>query len=178
VAGKSAMKHIVVDTGYLLHLFDVDGRSDIQGRDRVRALFVAEAREGSIFYVSVPVVFELCNFIAQVRDGASRRRLASQIKSAIEGSLSIAAPWTIAPFEGDDSMRDWVDVLSAALSEFDEEFVHQEIGLTDIAVLRCANKLKDLMTNRPHPQPHVHIWTLDRQLKAREPDAEVDAFLG
>lgn len=172
------MKHIVIDTGYLAHLFDVDGRSDAQKRDRVRQLFLEEAHRGSVFYVSVPVIFELCNFVSQVGHGASRRRLAEQIKSAVEQSLTSSAPWTITPFEGDDSMRDWIEVLSSALTVFSNEFAHQEIGLTDIAVVRCAEKLKNVMSERPHPQPNVHIWTVDQALKSREPDTETNPYLG
>lgn len=172
------MKHIVVDTGYLLHLFDVDGRTDPVSRDRVRDAFKNEAASGGIFYVTVPVVFELCNFISQVSDGTSRRRLAANLRDAVAESLSSSVPWTITPFEGDDSMRDWVEVLASAVNEFSEEFAHQEIGLTDLAVLRCANRLKTVVRERPNPKPLVHIWTVDGDLKAREPDIEIGAFLG
>lgn len=171
------MKHIVCDTSYLLHLLNVDGRSEEAKRDRILRKFGDEAKLGSIFYVPVPVIFELSNFVSQVGIGSSRRRLASAVRDAVEGSLARSIPWTIAPFEGDDSMRDWVDVLRAAVSEFDEEFAIQQIGLTDIAVVRCALKLSDVVSHNPDPRPLVHIWTCDSDLKAREPDTEVDAYL-
>lgn len=172
------MKHIILDTSYLLYLFNVDNHSNDYANGVIKERFRNEYASDSVFYVPVPVIFELCNFIAQVASGTRRRNLAHEVKSAIEGSLQNTIPWTILPFEGDNSMTDWVTVLNDALTVFNNEYVQSEIGLTDIAVIRQSNSLRTAVSNRPQPRPLVHIWTTDHVLKSHEPDTERNAFVG
>lgn len=172
------MKHLVIDTGYLHHLLQVDGYSDPISCAKVRGMFEKEAKAGSVFYVSVPVVYELCNAISRVPDGGRRLQLATSVLDAISSSLENQSPWFIIPLEGDNSMVEWRASLELALGEFRWDFASQGIGLTDLTVLRHARDIARSNGTRPEPRPCVHIWTVDVALKCHEPDPEDRPFVG
>jgi len=69
----------VIDTSYLLELFEVPKSSDPQAVTEVRKRY-AEAVEGSArLFVPLPCLLELANHIADVPQGDLRHRLANNL---------------------------------------------------------------------------------------------------
>jgi hypothetical protein len=77
---------LVVDTSYLLELLKVPGRFDPAFSERVKQKFREAVAAGHRLYVPFPVIFELANHIALVRDGGgtqAARGLAGEDRSEL-----------------------------------------------------------------------------------------------
>lgn len=169
--------HFVVDTSYLDVLLDIDGYSSASARPLVLAHVRTLLEQGSVLYVPVPVVFEICNHIAHVVDGNVRLRLAEQFVAAVKSSISDGVPWKITAHYGDELLSSLAESLDIALTRFRADYVASRIGLTDVAIIREAERLATAMEIYPQPRPPVHILTNDRTLKAHEPEPQPDALL-
>lgn len=168
---------IVVDTSYLLELFKVPGSFTAQANIAIRARFDAAFGASARLYVPVPVIFELANHIADVADGAARRRLSMELAQTIKSCHDTSIPWLIVPTSGDEILEDLSNVL-ALCDSFSTEFAMQKCGLTDTSVAVVARELKRRALQYPaNSQPVVHIWTRDHALKAHEPDKEPFPFV-
>jgi hypothetical protein len=159
----------IVDTSYLLEVYAVPGFSAGQAVEEVRKRFESATREGSRLFVPTGCLFELCNHVADVRDGKTRSRLARKIADDVDASLSEHHfPWRIAPVDAHRELR-------LQIRRFAKEYVVQRIGLTDTQVVEVAASQK-----RRYGRGlgyFVHIWTRDKTLKALEPDPEPRAFV-
>ena len=62
----------VIDTSYLLELFEVPGYSTEVAVAEIRKRVADAARSGARLYVTVPSVYELAKHISDVRDGNLR----------------------------------------------------------------------------------------------------------
>jgi len=118
-------------------------------------------------YVPVPCIFELGNRIAGVPDGEKRKGLAGALFNAVRTSLRSSSPWTIIPYTQAFNL-DWI------VRAFSKTYVLQGIGLTDTNIIREAERLKEKYGS----MGQVHIWTMDKKMKAHEPDTEKNSFLG
>ena len=169
---------VVVDTSYLLELFAVPGCSTDAGHEKVKALFSrATAGNNEVLFVPVPVLFELANHIADVKDGTVRRNLANLFREIVEESLSANGLFTITPLLGDTSS---IQELLKALVQITEQFqinAASQLGLTDNVIIMEAKRLREKYANSSVKSYKVHIWTLHMELKAHEPDTEVNAFV-
>jgi len=154
---------LVIDTSYLLELFQVPGHSSLKTTPRIRSQFERAIRAGWRLFVPLPVVFELANHIAGVRDGGRRKALAAALNEAVESSAKTASPWIIIP--ADHPLNE----LVALCDVFASTYAREAIGLTDACILEEAKRLRKKYPPSTHK---VHIWTLDASLKAREPDEE------
>lgn len=174
MAGESrpVIKAYVLDTSYLLEIYRVPGHSSDAFynaiKTRLRRALQADAR----LYAPFPVIFELANHIAHVRDGARRISLARKLSDDIRNSAYGGVPWIIAPTP-DQSVLLELSSLLEWIKDFESEYAAQGLGLSDLAVTKQADYLA-----RRYPEFAVHIWTTDRSLKAREPQPEPDAFVG
>jgi hypothetical protein len=160
--------HYVVDTGYLLELFKVDGRYNDDKHKIIDAKFKKAAIQGFRIYVPVSVLFEVATHIAYVDNGYRRKKLAEKLAIIVDSCVKKQNPWIITPGEELKS----IEQLAETLLKFANEYAVQELSLTDTSVLLIAQELKK---NRSDYK--VHIWTTEHTLKAREPDTEPNPFV-
>jgi hypothetical protein len=85
-------------------------------------------------------------------DEAGYRAIKPRLRSAIKADARLYLEW---------------------IEDFERDYAAQGLGLSDLAVTKQANSLASR-----HPHLAVHIWTTDHSLKAQEPQAEPDAFVG
>lgn len=158
----------VIDTSYLVELFECGRSSNKAACKLVHTRFIAANRAGGRFFVPLPCLFELGDHIADVGHDELRERLAYKLLLTVRESLSTHKPWTITP-TGEPN-----DVLPSLLARFVPLAAKQKIGLVDAFTLVEALRLKQRMERF---KARVHIWTNDRQLKGNEPDAEPQPYL-
>jgi predicted nucleic acid-binding protein len=158
---------LLVDTSYLLELFKVPDRFEPAFAERVKQRFRAAMDAKYRLYVPFPVVFEVANHIAGVRDGGSRKRLADLLANTVRNCVESANPWIITP-ASEDILYDLSELLRLC-DVYAREMAVQSIGLSDTAIIEEARRLKGKYNQ---PEDRVHIWTRDQALKAHEPDAE------
>ena len=162
------INRIVVDTSYLVELFEIPKKSNEAAVKEVKARFAQAIKAGSFLYVSTSALFELANHIAHVNDGYVRKKLAEKLKTAVENSKNKQNPWIIEPCE---ELAD-IELLVNALVQFSDQYAAQGLGLTDTSLVLIAKNLK-----KQYKSDNVYIWTTDQDLKAREPDTEPNPFV-
>ena len=155
----------VVDTGYLLELFKVDGHYNDNSHQIIADKFKKAASQGFKFYVPISVLFELANHIGNIDNGYSRKKLAEKLAQTVMSCVKEKNPWIITPCKELAS----VEQLAETLLKFSSEYSIQGLGLTDTSVLLEANSLHKKYKQYGYK---VHIWTTERTLKAFEPDTE------
>jgi len=154
----------VLDTSYLVELFKVPGFA--QHPEKVKERYEIAIHNNSRFYVPLPCIFEFANHIAHVSDGNTRTDLGRKFFGTVKSCVEDEHPWIITPSTG-------IEVLPELARAFSEQYVIQEIGLTDTFIIQEADRLKK---EKSHFK--VHIWTKDKGLKAYEPDTEENPFVG
>jgi len=159
----------VIDTSYLLELFEVPRFSNKASATTVRSFYAKAIESKSRLFVPVSCIFETANHIADVSNGAQRHKLASKLYQSVKQSLEESVPWVITPKDSPQK------ALPRLLTEFLNSHVRQRIGLTDTQVIEEARRLKADYTSFGY---QVHIWTTDKRVKALEPDAELSPFVG
>ena len=127
------------------------------------------AERDARLYVTVPCVYELASHICDVPDGNLRVSLAGKMRAVVLSSLDEGVPWTLLP----SREAPW---LGEAVARFADTHAREGMDLSDGTLIDEAARLK--RERYRGPSWRVHIWTKDRNLKAREPDKEPDAFLG
>lgn len=163
---------LVIDTSYLLELYHVPDLSDPAFARRVKQRFGEAVKAGHRLYVPFPVVFEVANHIAHVRDGGARKKLADLLADTVRSSVEEATPWIITP-AAEDILYDLSELLRLC-DVYAQELAIQGIGLSDTAIIEEARRLKQKYNQ---PADRVHIWTRDQQMKPHEPDAEPDPLV-
>lgn len=158
----------VIDTSYLLELFGCGRDSTKQTSKEVRKRFKEANKAGGRFFVPLPCLFELGDHIADVGHDELRRQLVEKLVSTVKSSLAKKQPWTITPTGTPDN------VLPKLLERFALAATKQQIGLVDVFTWDEAVRLKTKLADF---KARVHIWTNDRSLKGKEPDAESNPFL-
>ncbi|ACL01824.1 hypothetical protein Dalk_0114 [Desulfatibacillum aliphaticivorans] len=158
----------VVDTNYLCELFKVGGKCSYAGHAEVKSRFKKGVQAKARFYVPLPCIFELGNHIAQISKGDSRKKIAKALCAVVKTSIEGNGPWIIKPSE------DIHNTISRLCDVFSQDFVQQQIGLTDSFAISEASHLKKKYKN----DYKVHIWTTDSSLKSREPDKEPNPYTG
>jgi predicted nucleic acid-binding protein len=156
---------LVIDTSYLLELYEVPSFSDPRHHAEVRGRFLRAADAGSRLYLPFPVIFEVANHIVDGRDDGARNALARRFVDDMIRSFERTEPFFITPAVSEASLKALLQVFSSELSS-------QRVGLTD-AIIEEARQLK----RKYGALARVHIWTKDRRLKAHEPDAEATPFV-
>lgn len=172
-----AKRHYIIDTSYLLELFRVDGCCEPSAADAVQRKFDEANDQYGSFYVPIPVLFELANHIADVKNYQRRKVLAESFCTTIVECLKDDLPWIITPPGNPQTIRELVQALHESTQRFSSEFSEQKLGLTDAVVIMEAERLKKAHPSNRLKQVCVHIWTRHKEMKAHEPDAEPDPFV-
>lgn len=155
----------VVETSYLCELYRVPGFSSQDFSELLRDKWSQEYEKGGRFRVPVGCLYQLCDHIADVPNGSRRRELAVMVATDVESSVASAIPWLIAPSYG-------VDQLASFVHAFASNAGHLKLGLTNSQVVEIARRLKRKYGRAGDYR--VHIWTRNQNLKAYEPDDELD----
>ncbi len=164
-------KIYVVDTSYLLELFKVDGNYSNTAAAEIKKRFEKAVKAGDLIFVPLPCIYELGNHIADVRDGARRKKLADKIS---DECINKKVPWTITPATGTESLSELWDKFAKKYINYTKSNKSGSIGLVDAATIYEAQRLKEEYKKRISK---VHIWTKDGTLKPHEPDAEPNPFI-
>ena len=159
----------VIDTSYLCELFAVPRYSTKEAISEVRRRFTVATKIGARVYVSLPTIFELAGHIADVPEGRERRRLSEKLRDTVFTSIREGYPWSLLPAISEDAVK-------GLLERFVRYSPEKGISLVDTILIDEANHLRK--TKYRGKEWQVHIWTKDERLKAEEPDAESNAFLG
>lgn len=176
-SAQVTVRLIVVDTSYLLELFRVPRCSDPDAFASVFSKFEQADGVNAQLFVPLPVLFELGNHIADVKDGGPRYRLVGELVGAVGVWLSGESAFTIVSSMDDArTVEDFCCALKGLTDRFAELAPYRH-GLTNTAVAQEAARLKDRHPSGSVKKVLVHIWTRDRRLKALEPDAEAVAFV-
>ena len=146
----------ILDTSWLLELYEVPGSSDDSRTSLVRTRTAEFVDAGGELFVTVPVLFEFANHITRVSHGNRRRTLAERLRNDIRNSLDRDFPWTIAAVGADILIRSQ-DVL--ALAEKFLKLSGSSYSFADISVIDLAEELR-------RPSKLVKIFTFDSQLEA------------
>lgn len=159
----------VIDTSYLLEIFEVPGHSNKEARFKIKRRLAAAVKSDARLYVTIPSIYELANHISHVSDGNIRRSLAERVRDDVLSSLDPAqrTPWTIIPSQQ-------LDTFKKLIVSFVDNYVIQGIDLSDSTLIDEARRLK--RERYGGPGWRVHIWTKDRKLKAQEPDKEPNVY--
>ena len=163
---------IVVDTSYWLELFKIPKHYKEARYLAIKKRFAEAAKNQSLLYIPIPVLFELANHIAHVDNGAVRRGFSQRFSETVKRGISNADIFfNIMPCMDFSVASELNDSLDFFVSRFESEFSQQGLGFTDSSIILEAESLKTT-------ENRVHIWTLDEALKAREPDTESHPFTG
>jgi hypothetical protein len=162
----------VLDTSYLLELFRVPGDSTEEYHRQAKQQFKDALEKRFLFYVPIPVLFELANHIADVRDFSHRKALATDLRDTVSSCLEKASPWVITPLGEPGSIAALMSALDKIAGHFADEFSNEGLGLTDTAVILEARRIRKKYSSSSVKQYFVHIWTQHAALKAHEPDRE------
>jgi hypothetical protein len=174
----SVVRLIVVDTSYLLELFQVPDCSSERAYGPIYQRFENARHITDQLQVPLPVLFELGNHVADVKNGESRKRLATELVDAVDVWLTGEAPLTIVSSMNDArTVQDFRDAVTGLTQEF-KTLAPDRQGLTNAAIALEAKRLRHKHKNSSLKTYLVHIWTTDKKLKALEPDAEANAFVG
>lgn len=172
-----AVRVYVVDTGYIVELFRVDGRFTEEAHRQIKTKFGEAIDNGNRLYVPLPVLFEVANHIAGVSNASHRKALVDKFLAAVSSSVKDSIPWIITPPGDPTSIQELMDALGHSVKRFATEFSEQKIGLTDTIVIMEAERLKNTHSSTKLKRYFVHIWTRDSDVKAREPDTEPNPFV-
>ncbi len=166
-----SQRMFVIDTSYLLELFKVGQDWEEEAHTRITQKFAEEQESGSSFYFPIPVLFEFANHIA---DAKNRLIVIKNFNNLIEQCLDEDLSFFITPCSNADSISDFIKDLCLVIDRFSDEFVQQQLGLTDVSIITECERLK-----KQHQLSNckIHIWTRHKKLKAREPDVELKPFV-
>ena len=158
----------IIDTSYLLELYQVPGKSDAGSSREVKKRFITAISDQARMLIPLGVLFELCNHIAGVANGDQRAKLSWRVAQDVEESCTNPHfPWRLTPADSLERLRVHIDRYAKA-------FAPMQIGLTDTQVTAVADDSKSKHSGLDY---NVHIWTRDAALKAFEPDTEPDPFV-
>ena len=158
----------VIDTSYLIELFACGRDSNPKASVQVRQRFQQANAGGGRFFVPLPCLFELGDHIADVGHDENRKKLVDRLVSTVQSSLVSSKPWTITPTNAPET------VLPKLMERFGLAATKEKIGLVDAFTWEESVRLK---TKLSELKARVHIWTNDRNLKRKEPDAETNPYL-
>lgn len=141
----------IVDTSILDELLNVPGWAS--HHDDIVMAYAQRQEAGETFLLPLAVLIETGNHVAQVSDGALRRRAAEIFLQFARSALAGQTPFTptLLPSLGD---------IVAWLDDFPDRAM-QGIGLADRSMIALWDHHREL-----HPAKRIYIWSLDRQLSA------------
>jgi hypothetical protein len=165
--------YIVVDTGYLLELFEVPNKcKEESDAKQIKAKFKTAKEQNHRLYIPILVLFELANHIAHVGNGYERLQLANKFSETVKQGINPEITYlNIIPCEAFAVASELSNNLEEFIQKFVDEFVQHGLSVNDSAVILEAKGLKT--KNRK-----VHIWTTEKLIQSYEPDTEPNPFIG
>lgn len=173
----SVISLYVVDTSYQLELYRVDHCFEERAHNQVKSKFAQAIDSRDRLYVPVPVLYELANHIADIKDSSNRKRLAKRLSQDVNSALEESTPWTITHLKEKPDISALMNVLRNHAERFAEKFAVEKLGLTDTAVILEAERLRKRYRSDSLRKYHIHIWTRHKAVKLREPDSEANQFV-
>ena len=147
---------VVIDTSWLVELYRVPGHCHQSRSSAVRAELGDVIEKGQRAWVPVPVLFELANHIAHVKDGNIRRDLSGRLASDIRQSIEHETPWLI-PSVGRGTLLRTKELVHLA-----DRFLRDSgpgYSLADISVIDLAEALRE-------SDYQAQVLSFDDQLRA------------
>lgn len=160
---------IVLDTSFLLELFKVPADSTQENHDSAKELFQKAIVEGYDVYCPLSVLYELANHIVDIKNATARRQIAEVFQETVLSAWQERIPFSIIPSECVSGEYHDLSALPELCREYKDN-IAQGLGLTDCTIVDVARKIKENYHGRLRKWP-AHIWTLQKALKAMEPDA-------
>ena len=126
---------VILDTSWLLELYRVPGHSKTSRFDHVVEKTAECVNSGGELLVTVPVLFEVANHIAHVRNGNRRRDLTVRFQNDILSSLETDSPWTIVNAGKDVLLRskDLIHLADRFLQLSGPNYSFADISIIDLA---------------------------------------------
>jgi len=175
------IKHIVVDTSYLLEFYKIGGKEtrkcwSEEGHKRVKEKFDEEDKLESRFYFPIPVLFEFANHI---NDANNKQKVLKCLMELIEKCQTLPN-YTITPCSDAEDMESFMVDLIEIVNKFTNEFNQKPLSLTNVSIIAEVQRLEKFFKNNKRMQKNnlkIHIWTKNRALKGKEPDEEENPFV-
>jgi len=176
------IKHIIVDTGYLLERYKIAGKKTQkcwteEGHKAVTKKFDEEEKLGSRFYFPIPVLFELATHI---NDATNKQQVLHHLTEIIDKTQEDTSFWFIRPCSNAEDMTAFIKDLIAVVNRFTNEFNEKNFSLTNVSIIAEVQCLEEKLKDKKHikrSDHKIHIWTRNRALKGKEPDEEENPFV-
>jgi hypothetical protein len=139
----------IVDTSILDELLNIPGWAS--HHDGVLTAYARRQQGREAFLLPIAVLIEAGNHIAQVPDGARRRKAAELFQQFARSALDGQTPFTPTPLPLMPDLAIWLD-------DFPERAM-QGIGLADRSLIALWDHHREV-----YPSRRVYIWSLDRHL--------------
>ena len=143
----------IVDTPILVELLNIPGRAD--AHDATLAEFVTRQEAAEEFILSIAVLIETGNFVAQIPDGNVRRRRAETFVEFAKQALDGMLPFVATDFPTRETVASW-------LQDFPDRAM-TGLGLADRSLIGVWKLYCELQDER-----RVYIWSLDKHLRAHD----------
>lgn len=151
-----------VDTSVLCDLLDVPGKN--QRRDAVQAELRELLAAGVQLVLPIAAIIETGNHIAQLGDGAARRRCAERFVALLKATAAGRLPWVLHAVAWNDTMLHMLSDGTPLTGPFVELAAAGMLGTGDLSIL----VERDMYAGRT-VGTHVRLWTHDRRLAAYDP---------
>lgn len=161
-------KIIVLDTSFLLELFQVplDSRPELQAP--AVELMDAAIEEGYDVYCTIGVLYEMANHIIDIKNVQVQREIANEFRAMIELAWEERTPFTIIPGANSPEIVLELSKLPELCVTY-QASIRQRLSLVDCVVVDLILRLKASYADRQKRWP-AHIWSTHGALKALEPD--------
>ena len=159
----------VVDTSYLLELYRVPGFSTPTHYPNVVAKVSSAVSSGGLLFLPLPCVIEFANHLADSSNKQRALEIGRSFGAEIALSLRNSGPWRVAP------VREDLSLFHTTLTTFLGHHLLSGVGLCDVLTIDLARRLAADYQSLGY---QVHIFTLDRALKAHEPNPEINPYVG
>ena len=138
----------ILDTSYLLELYQVPGCCKASRFDSVRKKIDDIINADGELFVTVPVLFEVASHITHVRGGRRRRTLSGKFRDDVRQSLDGSGPWTIVATGKDILLRseDVIRLADRFLQNSGVNYSFADISIIDLAVtLQGKNRAVEIL---------------------------------
>lgn len=148
-----------VDTSVLCNLLAIPQKS--QHVEKTRRDFAEKVRAKHQLILPFAAIVETGNFVAQIKDGNLRRKVAQNFSDMLNDTACGKLPWVPNDFRLD---RHFLAMLVRGLDDRQTlvELAQQQVGLGDLSIVLEMRRYKE-RTNLPH----VDVWSYDRELLSR-----------
>lgn len=167
-------KIIVLDTSFLLELFQVPMDS-IAGLQSEAIALMSEAIEKSYdLYCTVGVLYETANHIVDIKNAKAQRELAKEFADMVKMAWEEQTPFVIVPGACSPEMVSELSKLPELCATY-QNTIRQGLSLVDCTIIDLALRLKENYAGRSR-RWQAHVWTKHGELKSLEPDSFENEF--